>query len=67
MQVSTGNLYPSRAAAYTAGVEAHDLVELSGPPEAIAAVSDACRRGAAGRDKSRARRKTQRESRKRNR
>lgn len=44
MDTSKGDLYESRDAALTAGVAARDLVEVSGPPEAIAHLSKLARK-----------------------
>jgi len=67
MQVSTGNLYPSTLEAFKAGVKADDLVLLSGPPEAIEAVSERVRLGAREQANRKARRAAQKKARRRNR
>lgn len=43
MQVSTGRTFPSYEAAISQGVPPADLVEVTGPPDAVASVARAVR------------------------
>lgn len=66
MQVSTGNVYPSMALAFQAGVEAHDLVEIRGTQAQIDSLSRAVTRTRAD-DRKKAARRTAQRSRRNNR
>lgn len=60
MQVSTGNVFPTREIALLAGVPANDLVMVTGTPDQITSLSAAVKRGRAADRKKTARRATQR-------
>lgn len=61
MDTTTGNLYPSAAKAFEAGVDPNNVVEISGSWSAVVAVSDAVKK------ERRRKNKQARKSRKKNR